>query len=163
MTTSRLPNTGSSSINNWTLKFDFPVRVTSIWGATIVSHTGSQYVIMNAAYNGTIAPGQSVSFGVLGKPGRALTGPTTLVLNGVPLRLSPDAPAPVATMTFMVTGQSKNGDTATVTITNMGTVPIGGWALQFKFSPKITLMNNAAIVRHEVQLSAIRDAGADRV
>ena len=70
---------------------------------------------------------------------------------------------PVATATFTVTGQSKSGDTATVTITNMGTVPIGGWALQFKFSPKITLMNNAAIVRHEGALYVIRDAGYDGV
>ena len=45
----------------------------------------------------------------------------------------------------------------------MGTVPIGGWALQFNFSPKISLLNEAAIVRHVGALYVIRDAGYDGV
>lgn len=73
------------------------------------------------------------------------------------------SPVPRSTATFTVAAQSKSGFTATVTITNMGTVPIGGWALQFKFSPKISVTNNAAIVRHTGSLYVIRDAGSDGV
>ena len=131
-----ITNNGPSAIGNWTMKFNFPRKITAIWGATIVSHIGNQYVIKNANSSGPIAPGQSVSFGFLGKPGRAGAGPANLVLNGVPVTLSPQAPAPLATANFSVIGQSKRGLTASITITNMGAVPIGGWALQFKFSPK---------------------------
>ena len=42
-------------------------------------------------------------------------------------------------------------------------MPIGGWALQFKFSPKISLKNNAAIMRHDGAVYVIRDAGYDGV
>ena len=42
-------------------------------------------------------------------------------------------------------------------------MPIGGWALQFKFSPKISLKNNAAIVRHDGAVYVIRDAGYNGV
>ena len=120
-------------------------------------------MIMNVGYNGTIAPGQSVSFGVLGQTRPRRPGPDHpgAQWRAPPLVSSDDAGrSPPAT--FTVTGQSNARYPATVTITNMGTVPIGGWALQFKFSPKITLMNNAAIVDEGV-LYVIRDAGYDGV
>lgn len=158
-----ITNTGPGTIDTWTLQFDFAAKITSVWGATIISHTGNHYVVENVSYNGSILPGQSVSFGFQGKPGHAQAGPTNWVLDGVPLPPSPQAPTLSATATFTLTAQSKSGFTASVTITNMGTVPIGGWALQFNFSPKISLMNNAAIVRHVGALYVIRDAGYDGV
>jgi len=158
-----ITNAGPGTIDAWTLQFDFAVKITSIWGATIVSHTGNQYVVQNASYNGSIAPGQSVSFGFEGKPGRAQAGPTNWVLNGVSLPAAPQAPTPSATATFTLTAQSTSGFAASITITNMGTVPIGGWALQFNFSPKISSVSNAAIVRHVGASYLIRDAGYDGV
>ena len=65
--------------------------------------------------------------------------------------------------TFTVTSQSRSGFVATVRITNTGTVPIGGWALQFEFSPKITSTTSAVIVRHIGQLYVIRDDGYNGV
>jgi aryl-phospho-beta-D-glucosidase BglC (GH1 family) len=80
-----ITNNGATPLNGWTLQFTFAPTITQIWNAQIVSHTGSQYVIQNASYNGAIAPGQSVSFGFLGSPGGITTGPTNYLVNGVPL------------------------------------------------------------------------------
>jgi alpha-L-arabinofuranosidase len=78
-----ITNTGTTTIDDWTLQFQFTARITSIRDATLVSHVHKQYVIENAADNGTIAPGQSVSFSFLGRPGRVPAAPTNDVLNGV--------------------------------------------------------------------------------
>ena len=158
-----ITNTGRSTIDPWTLQFDFAVKIASIWGATIINHTGTQYTVHNLSDNGSIAPGQSLSFGFQGKPGRARAGPTNWILNDKPLTASARAPTPSAKATFTLTGQSKSGFAASVTITDIGAVPIGGWALQFNFSPKISWMSNAAIVRHVGARYVIRDAGYDGV
>jgi len=78
-----LTNTGSSAITNWILQFNFAATITQIWNATVQSHSGSQYVIENAGYNSTIAPGQSVTIGFNASPGHPSAGPTNYVLNGV--------------------------------------------------------------------------------
>ena len=80
-----ITNTGSNPIGGWTIQFDFAPKVISIWGATIASRIGDQYTIDNVSYDATIAPGQSISFGFEGKPGRAQAGPGDLILNGEPV------------------------------------------------------------------------------
>ncbi len=77
-----ITNTGSTAINGWTLQFDFGPKITTIWNAQINSHVGKHYVIQNASYNATIAPGQSVSFGFNAAPGHHPAGPINEVLNG---------------------------------------------------------------------------------
>ena len=81
-----LSNNGSTAINNWTLAFNWDRSITSIWNASIVSHTGNQYVITNAGWNATIAPGGTATVGFEGSPGSVGNDvPATYVLNGVAL------------------------------------------------------------------------------
>jgi hypothetical protein len=77
-----LTNTGNTTIQGWTLEFDFSGNLTDIWDAQIVSHVGNHYVIQNAAWNGTIGPGQSISFGFNADWNGAAGGPANYVLNG---------------------------------------------------------------------------------
>lgn len=60
-------NTGTTTIDSWTLEWDFPsgTKVTSAWDAT-VTNSGNHWIARNAAWNGTLAPGASVSFGFNG-------------------------------------------------------------------------------------------------
>jgi hypothetical protein len=79
-------NNQPSPINNWTLAFTWDRSLTQIWNASIVSHTGNQYVITNAGWNANIAGNASVSFGFnasLGNVGTDL--PTNYILNGTAL------------------------------------------------------------------------------
>jgi len=80
-----ITNQGSTAINGWTLQFNFPVTISQVWNGQIISQSGNQYVIGNASYNAAIAAGQSVTFGFNASPGGVTTGPTSYVLNGVPL------------------------------------------------------------------------------
>ncbi|GHE09920.1 glycoside hydrolase family 18 chitinase [Streptomyces alanosinicus] len=75
-----IKNTGSSSISSWTVEWDFPsgTSVTSAWDADVTS-SGNHWTAKNKSYNGSIAPGASVSFGFNGAgPG----SPANCKLNG---------------------------------------------------------------------------------
>ncbi|MGW2932662.1 glycosyl hydrolase family 18 protein [Streptomyces sp. NPDC001156] len=73
-------NTGTTSLGSWTIEWDFPsgTSVTSAWDAD-VTNSGTHWTAKNKSYNGTLAPGASVSFGFNGAgPG----APSNCSLNG---------------------------------------------------------------------------------
>src|SRR3979411_1672644 len=55
-----ITNTGSSTVNGWRLEFDLPLNqtITNAWSGQLSSLAG-HYVLTNAAWNQTIAPGNS--------------------------------------------------------------------------------------------------------
>jgi len=57
-----ITNNGTTTLTDWRLAFAFGGTVSSSWNGTIASHTGDQYVLRPAAWNGTIPPGGSVGF-----------------------------------------------------------------------------------------------------
>ncbi|MEV1156906.1 cellulose binding domain-containing protein [Micromonospora chokoriensis] len=61
-----ITNGGTSTINGWRLAFDLPSGTTlgSYWDALLTS-AGQRHTFTNRSWNGTIAPGASVSFGFL--------------------------------------------------------------------------------------------------
>ncbi|MBX7268714.1 cellulose binding domain-containing protein [Micromonospora sp. Llam7] len=79
----RITNTGSSTINGWTLAYSLPSgqQVTNAWNAT-VSQSGSSVTARNVGYNGTIAPGGTASFGYQGTLNGGYSSPTSFTLNG---------------------------------------------------------------------------------
>lgn len=80
-----ITNTGSSTINGWSLQFSFAngQTITQIWNASY-TQSGSNVTVTNLSYNGTIAPGQSVSSqpGFLGSWNGTNNAPTSFTLNG---------------------------------------------------------------------------------
>ncbi|MCS0634220.1 glycoside hydrolase family 18 chitinase [Streptomyces sp. LP05-1] len=60
-------NTGTTALSSWTVEWDFPAdtKVTSAWDAT-VTNSGTHWTAKNLGWNGSIAPGASVSFGFNG-------------------------------------------------------------------------------------------------
>ncbi|MEU0474268.1 glycoside hydrolase family 18 chitinase [Streptomyces olivaceus] len=90
-------NTGTTTLDSWTVEWDFPsgTKVTSAWDATVTS-SGDHWTAKNVGWNGTLAPGASVSFGFNGSgPG----SPSNCKLNGggcdgtsVPGDAAPTAP-----------------------------------------------------------------------
>ncbi|MEZ3177850.1 cellulose binding domain-containing protein [Streptomyces pimonensis] len=90
-------NTGTTTLSSWTVEWDFPsgTKVTSAWDAT-VTNSGDHWTARNVGWNGTLAPGASVSFGFNGSGSGA---PTGCKLNGgscdgasVPGDAAPSAP-----------------------------------------------------------------------
>jgi cellulase/cellobiase CelA1 len=60
-------NTGTGSVNGWSLAFSFPgdQKITNAWNAT-VTQAGSAVTAANVSYNAAIAPGGNVQFGFQG-------------------------------------------------------------------------------------------------
>ncbi|PWI10757.1 chitinase [Streptomyces sp. NWU339] len=90
-------NTGTTTINSWTVEWDFPsgTKVTSAWDAT-VTNSGDHWTAKNVGWNGTLAPGASISFGFNGSGSGS---PSGCKLNGgscdgtsVPGDAAPSAP-----------------------------------------------------------------------
>ncbi|GAA3077044.1 glycoside hydrolase family 18 chitinase [Streptomyces roseofulvus] len=70
-----IKNTGTTTISSWNLEWDYPsgTRVTSAWDAT-VTNSGDHWTAKNVGWNGTLAPGASVSFGYNGTGSGAPSG-----------------------------------------------------------------------------------------
>ncbi|MFF3499229.1 glycosyl hydrolase family 18 protein [Streptomyces sp. NPDC003247] len=90
-------NTGTTTLTSWTVEWDFPsgTAVTSAWDADVTS-SGTHWTAKNKTYNGTLAPGASVSFGFNGSGSGS---PANCKLNGgscdgtsVPGDAAPSAP-----------------------------------------------------------------------
>lgn len=60
-------NTGTTTLSSWTVEWDYPAgtRVTGFWDADITS-SGNHWTARNKTWNGTLAPGASVTFGFNG-------------------------------------------------------------------------------------------------
>ncbi|MFG2649331.1 glycosyl hydrolase family 18 protein [Streptomyces sp. NPDC048436] len=73
-------NTGTTSISSWNVEWDFPTgtKVTSAWDAT-VTNSGNRWTAKNVGWNGTLAPGASVSFGFNGSGSGS---PSNCSING---------------------------------------------------------------------------------
>ncbi|MDO0911721.1 glycoside hydrolase family 18 chitinase [Streptomyces sp. DT2A-34] len=73
-------NTGTTSLSSWTVEWDFPsgTSVTSAWDADVTS-SGTHRTAKNKSWNGTLAPGASVTFGF---NGTGSGSPANCKLNG---------------------------------------------------------------------------------
>ncbi|MFI6824908.1 cellulose binding domain-containing protein [Micromonospora sp. NPDC050187] len=76
-------NTGATPVTGWTLTYPLPAgqQVTGSWNAT-VTQNGSTVTARNLSYNGTIAPGSSVTFGHQASMSGSYSAPSAFTLNG---------------------------------------------------------------------------------
>ncbi|MFF7394602.1 glycosyl hydrolase family 18 protein [Streptomyces scabiei] len=87
-------NTGTTTISSWTVEWDFPsgTSVTSAWDADVTS-SGTHWTARNKSWNGTLAPGASVSFGFNGSGSGS---PANCKLNGGSCDGGPTVPGDAA-------------------------------------------------------------------
>jgi glucuronoarabinoxylan endo-1,4-beta-xylanase len=78
-----ITNTGSTTLNGWTLGFSFPgsQQITQGWNG-VFAQSGANVTVTNASYNGTLAPGASVNPGFNGSWNGSNPNPTAFTLNG---------------------------------------------------------------------------------
>ena len=79
----QINNTGTSTINGWTLKFTFPgdEKITNTWNG-VESQSGEAVTITNESYNNTIAAGGNVTLGFQGTWTNSDAAPTAFTVNG---------------------------------------------------------------------------------
>ncbi|MEU5283577.1 glycoside hydrolase family 18 chitinase [Streptomyces sp. CA-278952] len=73
-------NTGTTALSSWTIEWDFPSGTSagSAWDAALTK-SGNHYTAKNLSWNGSVAPGASISFGF---NGTGSGSPTGCKLNG---------------------------------------------------------------------------------
>jgi hypothetical protein len=100
-------NATASAVSNWQLEFDFAGSITSIWDAAITSHIGNHYVLANAGYNATIAPGATGAFGFNGARANTSVVPSNFVLrSGSGTSVAGHAPMAVDDLAYTQPGQA---------------------------------------------------------
>jgi hypothetical protein len=86
-----ITNTGTTTINGWTLQFSFAngQTITQLWNGSY-TQSGSTVTITNLSYNATLAPGTTLSStpGFNGAWTGSNSSPTSFKLNGVTCSLS---------------------------------------------------------------------------
>ena len=77
-------NPGSTLISGWILEFDIAATIAAnnLWGAEIVSVSGTRYRLRNASWTATVAAGGSVTF-TFNAGGEATARMTNTVFNGL--------------------------------------------------------------------------------
>lgn len=84
-----ITNLATTAVNGWTVTF--PVggdqRITSAWEAS-VKQSGADVTLTAARWNQTLAPGGSVTVGLLGRWTTSDAPPTSAALNGAPCALA---------------------------------------------------------------------------
>ncbi|GAA0455652.1 glycosyl hydrolase family 5 [Paractinoplanes deccanensis] len=82
-------NTGNAAVNGWTLGFTLPSgqAITGSWNAALTGSSGA-VTARNVAYNGTLAPGASTSFGFQATHTGNTAAPSAFALNGTACAIS---------------------------------------------------------------------------
>ncbi|HEY8464447.1 MAG TPA: glycoside hydrolase family 9 protein [Bacillota bacterium] len=80
-----ISNKGTTAVNNWELKFNFPgnQKITNLWCAQY-TQSGTAVTVTNEAWNSTIPPGGTVSFGFNLSYSGTNAKPAMFTLNGTP-------------------------------------------------------------------------------
>ena len=84
-----LTNTGAAAWAGWTLAFAFPgnQKVTQGWSGQW-SQTGAQVTATNQSWNGSVAPGGTVSLGFNGSYSGSNPRPAAFTVNGTTCALT---------------------------------------------------------------------------
>jgi len=80
-----IKNTGSGTINGWTLAWTFPgdQKITQLWNGSY-TQSGEAVRVTNASYNAAIPPGGTATVGFTGTFTSNDTSPSAFTLNGAP-------------------------------------------------------------------------------
>jgi Cellulose binding domain len=162
-----IQNTGTTSMQGWTVEFDAPFTITNSWNAQLVSTTpignGSfHYVFQNIPnfWNANILAGATVSFGFnTSYPAGTVLNLTNGKLNGTAITIGAGSNngggnngggnnngSTTGTVLQVIRNQSITGTTNDVTIRNTGTTAMTGWTVEFDASFQVTDFWNVQLV-----------------
>ncbi|MFO0958393.1 MAG: cellulose binding domain-containing protein [Isosphaeraceae bacterium] len=101
-------NTSATSLNGWTLAFDLPSTITSLWDGKVASRSGNRYAVGDAGWNASLPPGGSASFGFTASTGSSKAA-SNFVLSGPGGGTNPGGPpVAVADSAYTLVGRAVN-------------------------------------------------------
>ncbi len=143
-----LTNTTEEVIHNWTINFDFPYEITSLWDGVISESSNGTYTVQNAMYNWNINPGESVTFGFVANKNEdteIITGPAyyTLMNKGT------NAVSEGIEIAYKVNNDWGTAYIAQIEIKNVSGEEIFDWMLEFDYPNSINAFWDAEIISHD--------------
>ncbi|HJO92524.1 MAG TPA: glycosyl hydrolase family 18 protein [Victivallales bacterium] len=75
-------NTSDQAYENWSLEFDYPYDIGSLWDAQKIGDEYNRYTIVPPAWKPNLNPGESHTFGFIANPGNATVQPSNIKFNG---------------------------------------------------------------------------------
>ncbi|MBP5702064.1 MAG: cellulose binding domain-containing protein, partial [Lachnospiraceae bacterium] len=148
-----IENTGSESIQNWHLSFDYAGEITNIWCAEIQESTGDGFIVKNAGYNMDIAPGAKTSFGI--SENTAFPGFPENVI--IPCGDNETVTGEYSVV-YTVENDWGNGFVGNICITNNSGTAINDWNLEFDFAREIISVWGAVVESSENGHYVVRHA-----
>ncbi len=158
-------NRQSYWIDDYTFSFDLTDNITSMWGASIVSHTGSRYTVKTASSPTRLDAGANLSFGFIAT---GTAGPGLGKVVNPELKWNTDANSGTVTpptgsisarADYRVTSDWGSGFNGEIKITNTGTSAINGWTLKFDTTNTIASLWNGTIVGPSTGTVTVKDLG----
>lgn len=140
----RIDNTGELEIRNWCIAFDYQGALTNVWDAFLTSSDAGNIIVKNAGWNGDIAVGQGVEFGIscnenfVGFPGEYQ------ILGQFNSLDTEDY-----CIAYEVVSEWGDGFNANLLVTNNTDAPIEEWYLEFDYNVEISNLWNGTIVSNE--------------
>ncbi len=149
-----IENTGSKTIENWTIEFEFPGNISNIWNAEIISNENNKYIIKNAGWNQDISAGGSIEFGIIGTeefPG--FPQRYQLIGNQINVELTE------CSIDFKLTDYWETGFCGEIAITNNSDAVVEDWALEFDLDSHFVSIWNAVLESAENGHIIVKNAG----
>lgn len=150
-----IENTGISEIRNWHIRFPTQYKISNIWNANVLCYDNGVYFIKNDDWNGTIAVGGCVQFGI-GVNENFAGFPSYFEIVGINAMEEEEN----CEIIYSVDNAWDIGFTGSILINNTFLdASIEDWMLEFDFDNEITKIWNADIVSHEGFHYVIQNAG----
>lgn len=152
-----LKNTSDQPLEDWALAFDMPCELSDVWGAQILRHEGSHYVLKDAGWNGVIAAGESIHIGFNGVKSEEeeISAPQTYTV----LKAKEEISSVACAIDFKQVDAWQDGLKGEINIHNTTDETIEDWVLVFDFEGEIESFWSADIISHEDNHYMIKNKG----
>lgn len=140
-----IENISSETIDNWFLGMALDGEIEEIWNAAVYRHVKEHYVIKNANYNSSIAPGEKVSFGCVIRFSDTAKLPEEFYM---PIRTEEVRAGRYEVHTEIVSAW-EDGQEYRITVQNNSKQTIEDWTVAFDFGGEISSLWNSALVSKE--------------
>lgn len=147
-------NISNMDIENWEISFEFPNKITDIWCAQIINHTGDNYIVKNVGWNQDIKTNDSISFGFTATYENDLSEPENYCMTRVCQQVTKDY-----NINYKINNKWNDGCIGTIIVKNNSDSEIEDWKISFETELDIKSIWNATISEYSDQKYYINNSG----
>ena len=148
-------NTGSETIEDWTLESDYSNNISNIWNASVIENENGVTKLYHDTWNSIIYPNSCVEFGYSSNESFE-SFPTYFGILGSEITETNNE---LYSIDYTVTDEWEDGYTGLVTITNNSENIIRNWALDFSCNNENISVWNAYIISHNDNRVSVGNMG----